>query len=406
MDARLIAVLGLAACGLNQSGNVASTELGDVSRTAERGSPIETLVSACGAGARTIAGRQIRRTPYLQNVTPTSGVVGWVTTGGGETVTVTTVDGTPVQAAAGRSEVAVTRTANEQQVWAELTGLQPDTVYCYEVTDGAERLIERAGFRTAPTADAQRVRVLAFGDSGGGGSDQHALASWMRAFPYDVIIHTGDVAYDDGTIAELEDNVFGVYADLFRHVPFFPAAGNHDHRTLRGAPFRDVFSLPGAPGETWYAFDWGPVHFVALDTEADYATQVRWLDEDLARSTAPWTIVYLHRPPYSSGNHGSDTALRAHLAPVVERHDVQLVLAGHDHDYERMKPQNGVAYVVTGGGGRGTYPVGTSAFTAFSTEVIHFVLLDIGPDELVLYAVDATGKTFDSLVVPRAQAAR
>ena len=77
------------------------------------------------------------------------------------------------------------------------------------------------------------------------------------------------------------------------------------------------------------------------------------------------------------------------------------MLAGHDHNYERMKTQNGVDYVVTGGGGRGTRPVGTSSFTAFSAEVIHFVLLDVGKDELVMHAVDGTGKTFDSLVVPR-----
>jgi hypothetical protein len=109
----------------------------------------------------------------------------------------------------------------------------------------------------------------------------------------------------------------------------------------------------------------------------------------------------MHRPPYSSGVHGSDTGLRAKLAPVLEKHHVQLVLAGHDHDYERMKPQNGVSYVVTGGGGVGTRSVGTSSFTAFSSEVIHFVYVEVGADELVLHAIDATGQEFDSMVVPR-----
>jgi hypothetical protein len=143
------------------------------------------------------------------------------------------------------------------------------------------------------------------------------------------------------------------------------------------------------------------VHFAALDTEADYATQAKWLDADLAASDAPWKIVYLHRPPYSSGNHGSDTTLRKLLAPVVEKHHVQLVLAGHDHDYERMIPQNGVAYVVTGGGGRGTYDVGTSSFTAFSDEVIHFIQVEVDENQLVMHAIDANGVQFDSMVVPR-----
>nr|MBA2540711.1 metallophosphoesterase [Deltaproteobacteria bacterium] len=111
--------------------------------------------------------------------------------------------------------------------------------------------------------------------------------------------------------------------------------------------------------------------------------------------------VYMHRPPYSSGEHGSDTGLRTKLAPVLERHGVQLVLSGHDHDYERMIPQDGVAYVVTGGGGRGTRPVGESSFTAFSEAVIHFVIVEVLVDELILHAIDATGVEFDSLVVPR-----
>ena len=83
------------------------------------------------------------------------------------------------------------------------------------------------------------------------------------------------------------------------------------------------------------------------------------------------------------------------------RYGVQLVLAGHDHDYERMKPQNGVAYVVTGGGGIGTRSVGTSSFTDFAEDVIHFAYVEVGVDELVLHAIDATGREFDSMVVAR-----
>jgi hypothetical protein len=193
--------------------------------------------------------------------------------------------------------------------------------------------------------------------------------------------------------------VFGVYGDLFRNIPFMPSSGNHDYRTLQGAPFRDVFNLPGDSGEKWYSYDWGRVHFVSLDTEADYATQVAWLDQDLAATQLPWKIIYLHKPPYSSGMHGSDTKLRSLLAPVLKRHGVQLVLAGHDHNYERIKPQDGTAYVVTGGGGIGTRSVGSSSFTAFAEDVIHFLYVEVGVDELVVHAIDATGRQFDSMVV-------
>ncbi len=396
-------VLGAAACGTNTTGNLEAKTAGDVSRPIDRASPTAAITSACGTGAKTTAGAVIQRRPYLQQVTAGSAWIGWVSTGGGaERVEITTPDGASVQTAPGTVELYAMRTAGERQIWAQLDHLAADTIYCYRITDGTQTLFERTGFRTAPAADSTaRVRVLAFGDSGGGGSDQLALAEWMHQFPYDLIVHTGDVAYDDGTIGQYEDNVFGVYADLFEHLPFFPAAGNHDYYTLNGAPFRDVFALPGTTGEKWYSYDWGPVHFVALDTESDYRTQMEWLDADLAATTRAWKVIYLHRPPYSSGYHGSDTALRDSLAPVTARHGVQLVLAGHDHHYERMAPQGGVAHILTGGGGKGTRAVDGASFTAYAAEVIHFVILDIGPDELVVHAIDATGKMFDSMAIPR-----
>ena len=398
----VLVVFGLAACALNESGNLAATKVGDTSNLAQRGSPIEELRAACGTGARTADGAVIKRQPYLQQVTTTSAMFGWVSTApSGEHVDVTTPGGAAVSTAIATVEQTGTRSAGEHQMWARIEGLAPDTIYCYAVANGSA-LSERTGFRTAPAAaSTDPVRFLAFGDSGGGGSDQHALLQRMFEFPSDLIIHTGDIAYDDGTIGQFEDNVFGVYAELFRNLPFYPAAGNHEYNTLQGAPFRDVFALPGDSGEKWYSYDWGGVHFAALDTEASYATQAAWLDQDLAATSLPWKIVYLHRPPYSSGDHGSDTSLRTKLAPVLEKHGVQLVLAGHDHNYERMIPQRGVAYVVTGGGGKGTRSVGRSSFTALSEEVIHFVYVEVATDELVLHAIDATGGEFDSMVVPR-----
>jgi hypothetical protein len=403
LDQRVLAaaLLGFAACG-NVSGNVASTKTGDVGRPAERRSPVEDLRAACGDGARTAYGSStLKRLPYLQQVTSSSTTLGWVTTQPtGARVRISQPEGSLIATTPGVVEDYALRTDAEAQMWSSVTALAPRTVYCYELGDDTQPMFARNGFRTAPAADTEMVRFLAFGDSGGGGSDQYALLEQMYTVPYDLMIHTGDLAYDSGTISQVEDTVFAVYADLFRNIPFFPASGNHDYGTMNGAPFRDVFNLPD--NERWYSYDWGHVHFVALDTEADYSTQMTWLEQDLAATTLPWKIVYMHRPPYSSGMHGSDTTLRNKLKPVVERFGVQLVLAGHDHNYERMKPQNGVAYVVTGGGGIGTRSVGASSFTAFAEDVIHFVYVEVGIDELVLHAIDATGREFDSMVVPRA----
>jgi hypothetical protein len=397
-----VGVAGLAACG-NVSGHVSSTKLGDTTHLAERRSPVEDLRAACGDGQMTTYGTTaMQRQPYLQQVTTSGAKLGWVSTSNDEQITLTNPVGGALGAMAGVVEEAALRSAGEKQIWSTIGSLDPNTIYCYQVSNNDEPLNQRTGFRTAPTAEGdQPVRFLAFGDSGGGGSDQYALADQMMTVPYDLIVHTGDIAYDDGTIGQYEDNVFGVYGDIFRNIPFFPSAGNHDYHTMQGAPFREVFNLPGDSGEKWYSFDYGRVHFVALDTESDYSQQVAWLDKDLAANKLPWKIIYMHRPPYSSGEHGSDTTLRNKLAPVLQRYGVQLVLAGHDHDYERMHPQNGVAYVVTGGGGVGTRPVGKSSFTAFSEDVIHFVYVEVGVDELILHAIDAAGREFDAMVVPR-----
>jgi len=398
-----VGAVSTAACG-NVSGHIATTKLGDTSHPAERRSPVADLRTACGDGSPTPYGAAaLQRQPYLQQVTASAATLGWVTTAPtGEHVTVTSPPGSLLSATPAVVENYALRTEDETQMWSSLTALAPSTVYCYQLSDDTQSINSRNGFRTAPTADSpDPVRFIAFGDSGGGGSDQYALLDQMYTVPFDLMIHTGDLAYDSGTITQYEDTVFAVYGDLFRNIPFFPASGNHDYKTMSGAPFRDVFNLPADNGEKWYSYNWGRVHFVALDTEADYSTQMAWLDQDLAANTLPWKVIYMHKPPYSSGEHGSDTTLRSKLAPVAERYGVQLVLSGHDHNYERIKPQNGVNYVVTGGGGIGTRPVGSSTFTSFAVDVIHFTYVEVFDDHAVLHAIDASGTEFDSLEIPR-----
>lgn len=404
----LLSVLGLAACTLNESGNLASTYQADPSRLALRGSPVVELTAACGDAALTPRGEEVlARQPYLQQVTSTSALVGWVTSSpDGARVEVTRPDGAAVTTSAAEVEAGAAYKRGTSQMWSTLEGLEPATVYCYAVADATGALSSRIGFRTAPAADSTApIRILALGDSGSEGSDQLALAEQMATVPYELMLNTGDVAYSSGTFQQIEDYVFGVYKDLMRHVPMVPVAGNHDYETDNGAPFRKVFALPGDSDERWYSYDWGRVHFATLDTEQDYAVQAEWLERDLAASKAPWKLVYLHRPLYSSGSHGSDLKLRAAIEPILERHGVQLLLAGHDHHYERTTPQKGVVHVVTGGGGRGTRETGVSSFSARSEAVIHFVYLDVGTDELVLHAIDGTGAEFDSVVIPRVHGA-
>ena len=227
----------------------------------------------------------------------------------------------------------------------------------------------------------------------------------MRKVPFDFMVHLGDIGYEAGTRGELESFFFGVYADLLEDFAVFPASGNHEYETEDAAPFREAFVLPenGAPAgvERWYSYDWGDVHFVVLDSERTGAPQAAWLDADLTANRLPWTIVYFHKPPFSSGAHGSDTNVQRFFVPLFVAHHVLLVLNGHDHDYERTKPIDGVTYVVSGGGGRGTRDVGQSAFTAFSEAVCHFVYVTVVGGQLTLHAIDGVGQEFDSLALSR-----
>jgi hypothetical protein len=304
-----------------------------------------------------------------------------------------------------RREDTVRTPRGVAQLFARLEGLRPSTLYCYEVRQGGVTLA-RAALQTAPApGGAQPVRFVVFGDSGGGSSDQLAVRDQLGTVPFDFMLHTGDVAYNHGTRGELGARFFDVYAGLLERAPAFPSSGNHDYESEDAAPFREAFHLPDNGGpegrERWYSFDWGDVHFVALDTERIGPGQAAWLDQDLARNTRPWVVVYGHKPPYSSGTHGGDEDFQRVFLPILERHRVPLVLSGHDHDYERTRTLGGVTYVVTGGGGNGTGDVARSSFTAFAEPVQHFVYVTVAGDTLALHAIDGLGREFDSLVLRR-----
>jgi hypothetical protein len=399
--ALIIAFVALPACDGNRSGDIRATRLGDLSHALAARVEDER---AAGCDVRVEAGTVLQRRPYLQRLTDSSLRVAWTTDA-------RAADGAVVVERSGGDLVTVAAAEREGRAsktiaWnAAISGLEPNTGYCYAVESGRVTL-GRGSFRTAPQAGSgQAVRFIAFGDSGTGSADQQAVRDQMKAVPIDLMIHLGDIAYGSGTRAQLESYFFRVYADLLRDVAVFPASGNHEYETEDAAPFREAFLLPengGSDGfERWYSYDFGDVHFVVLDTERVGPSQVAWLDADLVANHLPWTIVYFHRPPYSSGEHGSDANVQRSFVPLLVKHHVPLVLSGHDHHYERSKPLSGVTYIVSGGGGRGTRPVGASAFTAFSEAVCHFLYVVVAGDELTLHAIDGVGQEFDSLALTR-----
>jgi glucose/arabinose dehydrogenase len=381
------------------------------------------------------AAASLLRSPYLQQVTSSSAVVVWTTPeSGAGAVRYRASSGSSVTVPAETRFFSSSDTnlgVSFYQHEARLAGLGAD-VYSYEVLVGGQAAAGGQGsFRTAPSPGTGTVKFIAFGDSGTGSAEQRQLASVMAGDSFDLAIHSGDVAYGvssgvgSGDYWQYDEWVFGVYEPWLRSRPFYPSIGNHDNEIDNGRPYRDVFVLPenGASGafpdhaERYYSFDRGPVHFVALDTETAFAdparrqAQLAWLENDLATTAQPWRVVYMHRPPYSSSSaHGSDLVIRQALAPIFERHGVQLVISGHDHVYERSIPwrefvPNGgfVTYLVTGGGGAPTYGSGSGPWTAASVAAHHYVRVTTDGCVLTGQAVGLNGGVFDTFQINRCQ---
>ncbi len=230
--------------------------------------------------------------------------------------------------------------------------------------------VSRDGGRGDPSARAALavVRLAVIGDYGLAGVNARRVADLVKSWEPDLIITTGDNNYPDGAAETIDQNIGQYYREFIypyggAYGPggvrnrFFPALGNHDWRTDGAAPYRQYFTLPG--NERYYDVVWGPVHLFAIDSdprEPDGITadspQARWLQERLAASTAPWKLVYMHHPPFSSGPHGSHPALQW----PYQAWGATAVLAGHDHAYERII-RDGFPYFVNGLGGASIYPL-------------------------------------------------
>jgi hypothetical protein len=274
------------------------------------------------------------------------------------------------------------------------------------------------------------VTFIAFGDSGTGSTNQRQLAAVMEQDTFDLSLHLGDIVYGTATgsggstYAGYQSWFFDIYKWLVTK-PFMPAEGNHDSESTNGngRAYLDVFVLPEngatpstpAHKERHYSFDYGPVHFIALDTEFTFqdparrAEQLAWLEADLAATRQPWKIAYFHRSPYSSGTeHGSDLAVRSAFQPLFERYHVDLSLSAHDHIYERSRPtrvstnasDGFVTYVVSGGGGAPLYPVATgNPWTAYVASRTNYVKGHVNACTLTLEAIGLNGAAFDGVTL-------
>jgi hypothetical protein len=246
------------------------------------------------------------------------------------------------------------------------------------------------------------VHLAVAGDVGGRGrrirETGRAVARVDDAHPLDGLVLLGDNVYPSGDPARLGGTVFGPFAGVLDHVPLFAVLGNHDVKRGHAAGQMAALGMPGR----WWAQDFGgDLLVVGLDSAlvGDRA-QRDWLAATLAGATQPWRIVAVHHSPYSAGYQGSHLAARRAFVPLFEQYGVQLVLSGHDHDYQRSVPVGGVTYVVSGGAA-GTRRTGHDGFTAVSFSWHHFVELAVFRDRLVIRAVNPGLRVADEAAIAR-----
>jgi len=349
---------------------------------------VALLCALLAANLHVPAAEKLAGGPFVVNVGPRSATLVWIVGTGEATL------GTEP----GKADKTAPVLRAEKVAY---TGLQPGTKYYYNVKGLDEG---RGSFKTAPrgTADFQ---FAVYGDTRTR-HDVHrrVIAAVMKHGMPDFVLHTGDLVAD-GADPALWPVFFDIERELLRNVAFYPSLGNHERNNHH---FYDFFNLT----TPYYSFDWGKAHFIVLCTdignaatsnaarESFWTEQVRWLEEDLAKSqNADFRFVVAHHPPITAvERRQGDNPEMAALVPLFEKAQLTAGFFGHDHNYQHYL-QNGVHYVTTGGGGAPLHdvdkpPAGITQ-KVISTE--NFVSVKVTGKSAQLEAFGLDGSVLDSI---------
>jgi hypothetical protein len=246
------------------------------------------------------------------------------------------------------------------------------------------------------------VRFAVIGDTGSGTNQQRQVADTMvqyrGVFPFEFVLMMGDNLYGGESAKDFQTKFSDVYKPLLdNNVKFYATLGNHD------LPIQVNYQNFNMNGKEYYRFKKGNIAFYSLNSNYMDTKQVQWLEDELSKDTSDWKIAFFHHPPYSSASkHGSDKQLREVVEPIFVKYGMNVVLTGHDHVYERIKPQKGIYYFVSGAGGklRSGDVNDRSPLTEKSFDRdMHFMLWEAVGNQLYFQAISRTGETVDSGVI-------
>ncbi len=289
----------------------------------------------------------------------------------------------------GIQDVLENEVTGSDAIWhaVEITNLQSNTIYKYRVGNGdswSRELVFKTG-------NSDSAHFMAWGDSRTFRDERRKIVEAVSKINFDFSVFDGDLV-ETGSDTTQWNRWLSDFGPAIQNNPFMPVLGNHEKNHSN---YYNVFALPGR--EEFYSFNYGPVHFVALHTcVEDYGgsldEQVEWLRNDLiAHSDYPWKIVVQHRPAYSSSvrNYNGDYEdIVSMLVPIYEDYGVDMVIAGHDHWYERLE-KNDVSYVVAGSSGAPLYSL-ISAYaipeSIIAESVYHAIYLETYENQLAFQA--------------------
>ncbi len=246
------------------------------------------------------------------------------------------------------------------------------------------------------------LRFAVIGDSGSGTTQQYQLAEIMTRyqtmFPFEFVLMMGDNLYGTEKAEDFEKKFSDVYKILLGNkVKFYASLGNHD------LPIQINYENFNMNGKEYYRFKKGNVAFYALNSNYMDKKQVQWLEDELAKDVSEWKVAFMHHPPYSSGGkHGSDKQLREVVEPIFLKYGVNVVLAGHDHFYERIKPQKGIYYFVSGAGGKlrsGDLKDNSPITEKGYDRDLSFMMFEVVGKQMYFQTISRTGETVDSGVM-------
>jgi len=253
-----------------------------------------------------------------------------------------------------------------------------------------------------------KTRFAVVGDFGTGGSDESLIAAGMldahHKSAFDLVVAVGDNIYPNGNGRYFTKHFEEPFSGLIKEkVKFYAVLGNHD--VEEGRKDQMAYPMFNMGGSNYYSISRnnGLVDFFMLDSTDLSATQVSWLEKSLRDSRAIWKLAVMHHPIYSSGKkHGSDLRLRKQLEPLFTHYRVQAVFSGHDHVYERTKPQQGIQYFVTGAGGkcrRGDIDMKSEIRAASYDADNSFMVIEADEREMSFKSINDKGEVVDNGVI-------